>query len=247
MFFLQSHSTDLKNGCIIIAAHLQDGNHWVLVMLDTNVGTFLYLDPLIHKEEETGNLYLHHFEMWLRELHKHDSSVKRHESLALRIVEHARQRDGRNCGIWTMWFAKSILSGSQIQDCIIGYEGGMIASEIMDASEDISNLCAKCGNNLNLQEDIHSIKVCKGNCTPRRNFHRYCVPESQRTRINFKCEVCDNSNRDDKCYECGKTPEGIIVTCTSGTYSGCTRFIHKGCLPDGSTDYRCGICTVRVY
>ena len=38
-------------------------------------------------------------------------------------IGHAKQTDGRTCGIWTLWFAKHILSAQHIMHADIAQEG----------------------------------------------------------------------------------------------------------------------------
>ena len=46
-------------------------------------------------------------------------------------------------------FAKRLLEGSSISTPLDpGYEGGTIAAEVLDSSDSLRELCAKCGRNL---------------------------------------------------------------------------------------------------
>ena len=60
-------------------------------------------------------------------------------------MDHAKQKDRSTCGIWTLWFAKCILSSQHIMHADIAQEGALIAADIMDSTEPIHKLCAKCG------------------------------------------------------------------------------------------------------
>lgn len=213
-------------------------------MVDTTTGTFLYLDPLQEHEYTVGDLLLNHFQDWLLSYKQSMPDVRHRTPLVLRVVNHAQQKDRRNCGIWTLWFAKRILQRAHIKKADVGKEGAMLAAEIMASSQPIHNLCIKCGNVFDAQKD--TIKMCQGVCRPRKTFHVRCIPEKSRGNITFYCEVCDTTNRDDKCYDCGAAPDMDMSVCIAGDYSGCTRFIHKRCLPAGSSSYNCGICTLRV-
>ena len=45
-------------------------------------------------------------------------------------------------------FAKRLLEGSSISTPLDpGYEGGTIAAEVLDSSDSLRELCAKCGHN----------------------------------------------------------------------------------------------------
>ena len=48
---------------------------------------------------------------------------------------HTEQTDGSTCGIWTLWFAKHILSAQHIMHADIAQKGALIAAKIMDATE----------------------------------------------------------------------------------------------------------------
>ena len=93
-----------------------------------------------------------------------------------------------------------------------GYEGATIAAEMLDASESLRELCAKCGQKL-LTVDAPFI-TCTGICLPRRTFHLRCVPETCRRDPTFKCLVCDPSKRDDFCFVCNTAPTGEVVLCS---------------------------------
>ena len=86
-------------------------------------------------------------------------------------------------------FAKRLLEGSSISTPLDpGYEGGRIAAEVLDSSDSLRELCAKCGRNLTCGG--LPLITCTGNCQPRRTFHSKCVPKSRRTDHDFKCLVC---------------------------------------------------------
>ena len=49
----------------------------------------------------------------------------------------------------TFQFAKRILEGTLVAiELEPGYEGGKIAAEVLDASDSLRELCAKCGQQL---------------------------------------------------------------------------------------------------
>ena len=77
-------------------------------------------------------------------------------------------------------FAKRLLEGSSISTPLDpGYEGGTIAAEVLDSSDSLRELCAKCGRNLTCGG--LPLITCTGICQPRRTFHSKCVPKSRRT------------------------------------------------------------------
>ena len=126
----------------------------------------------------------------------------------------------------------------------VALEGAHIAADIMTSSDSISSICAKCG--LNLFVDNPALKMCNGNCRPRRTFHATCLPEENRKTIKFYCQVCDPSTREEFCFKCSCRPDGNMAYCKNGDYTGCTNFVHVRCLQAGSDEYRCGLCTLRL-
>ena len=80
-------------------------------------------------------------------------------------------------------------------------EGAFIATEVMDASEPSQHLCHKCG--LLLSSNNYQVKMCQGNCRPRKVFHFNCIREKYHKMIKFCCQVCDNCNTEEGCYSCG--------------------------------------------
>ena len=72
-------------------------------------------------------------------------------------------------------------------DLVPRYEEVMIAAEILDASDSLRDLCAKCGHKLS----DGLLLMCTGICAPRQSFHSLCIPESRHSDPNFKCQVCN--------------------------------------------------------
>ena len=81
---------------------------------------------------------------------------------------------------------------------IPGCEGATIAAEMLDASESLRELCAKCGAKLTAVQG--TLITCTGICLPRWTFHSKCVPETRHADPTFKCLVCDPSKREDFCF-----------------------------------------------
>ena len=52
-------------------------------------------------------------------------------------------------------------------DLVPGYEGVTIAPEILDASDSLWDLCAKCGHKLS----DGLLLMCTGICAPHQTFH----------------------------------------------------------------------------
>ena len=66
-------------------------------------------------------------------------------------------------------FAKRLLEGSSISTPLApGYEGGTIAAEVLDSSDSLRELCAKCGCNLTCGG--LPLITCTGICQPRRTL-----------------------------------------------------------------------------
>ena len=66
-------------------------------------------------------------------------------------------------------FAKRLLEGSSISTPLDpGYEGGTIAAEVLDSSDSLRELCAKCGRNLTCGG--LPLITCTGICQPRRTL-----------------------------------------------------------------------------
>ena len=138
-------------------------------------------------------------------------------------------------------FAKRLLQGvGVLGDVNAGYEGATIAAEMLDASESLRELCAKCGQKL-VTADGPFI-TCTGICLPRRTFHSKCVPEKSRRDPCFKCLVCDPSKRDDFCFICNTGPTDDIVLCSRNAIKGCTNFVHTRCVAGARNIFTCGLC-----
>ena len=86
------------------------------------------------------------------------------------------------------------LIGALIPSC----EGATIAAEMLDASESLRELCAKCGTKLTAVQG--TLITCTGICLPRVDISFKCVPETRRADPTFKCLVCDPSKREDFCF-----------------------------------------------
>ena len=115
--------------------------------------------------------------------------------------------------MFSFQFAKRLLQGVGVVDAMIpGCEGAMIAAEMLDASESLRELCAKCGTKLASAQG--TLITCTGICLPRQIFHSKCVPETCRADPTFKCLVCDTSKREDFCFRCNSGPTNDIVLCS---------------------------------
>ena len=86
------------------------------------------------------------------------------------------------------------LFGALIPSC----DGATIAAEMLDASESLRELCAKCGAKLTAVQG--TLITCTGICLPRWTFHSKCVLETRRADPTFKCLVCNPSKREDFCF-----------------------------------------------
>ena len=121
-----------------------------------------------------------------------------------------------------------------------GVEGATIAAEILDASESLRDLCAKCGQNLTAET---ALVTCCGVCLPRRTFHARCLPQSKRTDPTFKCLICDPSTKEDFCFCCNGPPTADIIMCRRNTTTGCTNFVHTTCYTaKAQSVFLCGLC-----
>ena len=62
-------------------------------------------------------------------------------------------------------FAKRLLQGNSVtEELVPGYEGATIAAEILDASDSLRDLCAKCGQKLTNADG--PLLTCSGICAP---------------------------------------------------------------------------------
>ena len=88
---------------IIFGPYHKGGNHWTLIYVDVVNGTLLYIDPMRPRNEnDTAQEFAHKWLEWAL-LHNSvcpDSAVP--SKLTAVTTKHAVQRDGRNCGIFTM-------------------------------------------------------------------------------------------------------------------------------------------------
>ena len=123
-------------------------------------------------------------------------------------------------------------------DLVPGYKGVTIAAEILDASDSLRDLCAKCGHKLS----DGLLLTCTGICAPHQSFHSLCVPASRCSDPNFKCQVCNPGTREDFCFCCNEGPTGDIILCSRNDTKGCTNFVHITCLAKGNTRFSCGLC-----
>ena len=141
--------------------------------------------------------------------------------------------------------AKRILTSQPLHGIDIQLEGAIIASEVVDASEPLNELCSRCGTAL---EDKDAVKICNGKCKPKRTFHKRCLPEVKRNIINFQCQLCNPSLREEYCQKCSRKPQAndTVALCMNKSSTGCCRFVHKSCIEPGRNQYRCGVCTVNV-
>ena len=87
----------------------KEENHWMLVYIDLAKRELLYIDPLaLPNEHNKAEEFVDHWMEWAL-LHNQDSlnaAVPMH--LAPVNTKHTMQRDGRNCGIFTMCVHKCL-------------------------------------------------------------------------------------------------------------------------------------------
>ena len=143
--------------------------------------------------------------------------------------------------IFSFQFAKRLLQGVDLIGALIpGCEGATIAAEMLDASESLRELCAKCGAKLTSVQC--TLITCTGICLPRRTFHSKCVPETRHADPTFKCLVCDPSKREDFCFRCNTGLTNDIVLCSRNNNNGCTNFVHRTCVARMRNEFTCGLC-----
>ena len=136
-------------------------------------------------------------------------------------------------------FAKRLLQGTSVtEELVPSYEGATIAAEILDASESLRDLCAKCGRKLTNADG--PLLTCSGICAPQRTFHSMCVPASRRSDVNFSCQICNPGTREDFCFRCNEGPSGDIKLCSNNDTKGCTNFVHNRCFM--GQQFSCGLC-----
>ena len=88
----------------------------------------------------------------------------------------------------------------------------MIALDVIDSSDSLQNLCTKCGTAFTTTD---AIKMCNGNCQPRKAFHLKCIAEGQRNDIHYCCQYCNPSTQETSCYKHGLAAQGDIIHCTT--------------------------------
>ena len=136
------------------------------------------------------------------------------------------------------------MNGVSLSDVDIALEGALIASEIVDNSDSMRDICSKCGTDCS---PVQITRICEGQCRPSRIFHSDCLHRSQKTEVTFKCQICDPKYREDYCQSCRARPENrTLSVCKFNSTNGCQRYVHRECVPRGKTEYQCGVCNVAV-
>ena len=113
-------------------------------------------------------------------------------------------------------------------------DGPAIAAEIMESST-LMNECLSCSQ---ICDDTRPYKIYCGGHQPQRHFHVICISPKYREDVEFKCQLCNPSRREEYYFICGEKPDATILNCKDM----CEAFIHSHCRPAGMTSYRCGIC-----
>ena len=122
----------------------------------------------------------------------------------------------------------------------LGYEGGTIAAEVLDSSDSLRELCAKCGRNL----------TCGGLPTYYLYGH---LPTTQDIPFQSVSQVSAYRSRlQMPSVQAGRSGGLLLLLqqpCYTGYHSlrrklhyGCQNFVHRLCLAKGRTQYRCGLC-----
>ena len=141
--------------------------------------------------------------------------------------------------IFSFQFAKRLLQGVDVIGALIpSCEGATIAAEMLDASESLRELCAKCGAKMTAVQGT----LITGICLPRWTFHSKCVPKTRHVDPTFKCLVCDPSKREDFCFRCNTGLTNDIVLCSQNNNNGCTNFVHHTCVAGMRIEFTCGLC-----
>ena len=126
-------------------------------------------------------------------------------------------------------FAKRLLQGTSVtEELVPGYKGTTIAAEILDASNSLQDLCAKCGWKLTNMDG--PLLTCSEICAPQRTFHSMCIPSSRWSDLNFSSQVCNPGTREDFCFCCNDGPSDDIHICANNNTKGCTNFVHASVL-----------------
>ena len=100
-------------------------------------------------------------------------------------------------------------------------DGPAIAAEIMESST-LMNECIICSQ---ICDDTRPYKICCGSCQPQRHFHVLCTSPKYRGDVEFKCQFCNPSRREEYCFKCGEKPDATILNCKDM----CEAFVHSRC------------------
>ena len=106
-------------------------------------------------------------------------------------------------------FARKFLMNEDLTQIDPDCDGPAIAAEIMESST-LMNECITCGQ---ICDDTRPYKICCGGCQPQRHFHVLCISPKYREDIEFKCQLCDPSRREEYCFKCGEKPDATILNC----------------------------------
>ena len=126
-------------------------------------------------------------------------------------------------------FAKQLLEGSSISTPLDpGYEGGTIAAEVLDSSDSLRELCAKCGRNLTCGG--LATYYLYGHLPTTQDIPFKVCPQVSAYRSRLKCLVCRPADREDFCFCCNSPATQDIILCGANSINGCQNFVHRLCL-----------------
>ena len=94
---------------MLLGTYHKEENHWTLVYIDLIKRELLYIDPLAPlNKHNIAEDFADHWMEWalLHNWYSSNAAVPIH--LTPITTEHAVQRDGRNCGIFTMCVRKCL-------------------------------------------------------------------------------------------------------------------------------------------
>ena len=94
----------------VFGPYHKDGNHWTLVYIDFKKKQLLYIDPLgPPNEHELAETFAYHWLEWSLLHNSICTEAVVPTELEAVTVQHALQRDSRNCGIFTMCVRNTLL------------------------------------------------------------------------------------------------------------------------------------------
>lgn len=141
-------------------------SHFTLVVVDFENKTFSYLDPMGTTEESTKKMF-DKFTKFAQKLNIYNNLSNKILVNELRIatINHVKQKDSYNCGIYVLKFIKSISNRKPLSiEFDPNEERNEIKLYLVEKSVDMTNICLKCGKTIMNNENVSHCKICKRIC-----------------------------------------------------------------------------------